>query len=77
MSKTLLTLDFETYYDTKLSLTKITTMEYVRAPEFKVWGVGLQVNDDEPYWVGEDEVADALAEFDWEDVTLAVSQHAV
>ena len=70
MSKTLLTLDFETYYDTKLSLKKITVMEYIRAPEFKVWGVGLQVNDEEPYWAGEDEAADALAEFDWDNVKL-------
>ena len=66
----LLTLDFETYYDTKLSLKKITVMEYIRAPEFKVWGVGLQVNDDKPYWAGEDEAADALAEFDWDNVKL-------
>lgn len=70
MSKMLLTLDFETYYDTKLSLKKITVMEYIRAPEFKVWGVGLQVNDDKPYWAGEDEAADALAEFDWDNVKL-------
>lgn len=70
MSKMLLTLDFETYYDTKLSLKKITVMEYIRAPEFKVWGVGLQINDDKPYWAGEDEAADALAEFDWDNVKL-------
>ena len=70
MSKTLLTLDFETYYDTKLSLSKITTMEYVRDPQFKVWGVGLQVDDDKPYWVTEDEVASALAEFDWDNTAL-------
>ena len=70
VSKTLLTLDFETYYDTKLSFSKITTMEYVRDPQFKVWGVGLQVDDDEPYWVTEDEVASALAEFDWDNTAL-------
>ena len=35
----ILTLDFETYYDTKYSLTKMTTMEYVNHEEFKVWGV--------------------------------------
>lgn len=70
MSKTLLTLDFETYYDTKLSLSKITTMEYVRDPQFKVWGVGLQVDDDKPYWAGEDEVESALAEFDWDNIAL-------
>lgn len=70
MSKTLLTLDFETYYDTKLSLSKITTMEYVRDPQFKVWGVGLQVDDGEPYWVTEDDVEHAFDEFDWDNTAL-------
>ena len=70
MSKTLLTLDFETYYDTQVSLTKITTMEYVRHPAFKVWGVGLQVDDGDPYWVSEDEVPVALQEFDWDNTAL-------
>ena len=69
-SKTLLTLDFETYYDTQVSLTKITTMEYVRHPAFKVWGVGLQVDDGDPYWVSEDEVPVALQEFDWDNTAL-------
>ena len=70
VSKTLLTLDFETYYDTKLSLSKITTMEYVRDPQFKVWGVGLQVDDGEPYWVTEDDVEHAFDEFDWDNTAL-------
>lgn len=70
VSKTLLTLDFETYYDVQVSLQKISTMEYIRHPMFKVWGVGLQVDDGEPYWVPEDEVEAALAEFDWDDTAL-------
>lgn len=70
VSKTLLTLDFETYYDTKLSLQKITTMEYVRDPQFKVWGVGLQVDDGKPYWVTEDDVEHAFDEFDWDNTAL-------
>ena len=70
MSKTLLTLDFETYYDTKLSLRRMSTMEYVRDDAFKVWGVGLQINDNSAYWVGENEVADALDEIDWENTSL-------
>lgn len=70
MSKKLLTLDFETYYDTKLSLQKITTMEYVRDPMFKVWGVGLQVDDGTPYWVSEDDVEHAFNEFDWDNTAL-------
>jgi DNA polymerase len=45
-----LTIDFETYYDTDFSLTKLTTEEYVRGDEFEVIGVSVQVNDGEPEW---------------------------
>jgi len=66
----LITLDFETYYDVKLSLKKMTTMEYVRDPLFKVWGVGIKVNDGDTEWYGEDEAEDAINAIDWEDVQL-------
>ena len=45
-------------------------MEYVRDPQFKVWGVGLQVDDGEPYWVTEDDVEHAFDEFDWDNTAL-------
>ncbi len=70
MTMTLLTLDFETYYDTKVSLTKMTTMEYVKHPQFKVWGVGIKVDDNPSEWYGADEVADALQQFDWDNCML-------
>jgi DNA polymerase len=43
-------LDFETYYDVKFSLSKLTTEEYVRSPEFETIGVAVQVNDGTPMW---------------------------
>lgn len=43
-------LDFETYYDVKFSLSKLTTEEYVRSPEFETIGVAVQVNDQTPKW---------------------------
>lgn len=46
----IITLDFETYYSQTFSLSKITTEEYVRSPEFEVIGVAVQVNDGEPVW---------------------------
>jgi len=46
----IITLDFETYYSREFSLTKLTTEEYVRSPEFEVIGVSVQVGDDEPVW---------------------------
>jgi len=64
------TLDFETYYDTKLSLTKMTTMDYVKHDKFKVWGVGIKVNDNDTEWFGEDETEDALHQIDWPNARL-------
>ena len=66
----IVTLDFETYYDTKLSLTKVTTMEYVDDDMFKVWGVGIKINHDDTEWFGEDETKDALNNIDWDNATL-------
>lgn len=46
----IITLDFETYYDREFSLTKLTTEEYVRSPDFEVIGVAAQDGDTEPVW---------------------------
>ncbi len=45
-------LDFETYYDTEVSLSKITTLQYVHHPDFKIWGVGVKLNDEPTEWYG-------------------------
>ena len=39
----LITLDFETFYDTKFSLSRLTTEEYIRSPDFEVIGVGIKI----------------------------------
>ena len=44
----ILTLDFETYYDQKYSLSKVTTEEYVRSELFEAIGVSVQVDDGTP-----------------------------
>lgn len=66
----IVTLDFETYYDVKCSLTKLTIMEYVKHPMFKVWGVGVQVNDEQPGWFAEEDVEWILDDIDWDDSIL-------
>lgn len=68
--KTLVTLDFETYYDTKLSLTKLTTMDYVRHEKFKVWGVGIKIDQNDTEWYGEDETEEAINSIDWSNAVL-------
>jgi len=66
----LITLDFETYYSVKYSLTKLTTMDYVNGPEFKVWGVGIKINHDDTEWYGEDDAQAAIEEIDWSNAAL-------
>ena len=43
-----ITLDFETYYDTEHSLAHLSAVQYVHSPLFKVWGVGIKINDAQP-----------------------------
>ena len=66
----LITLDFETYYDVRLSLGKMSTAQYVQDEEFKVWGVGVKFNEDSTVWIPEDEVKEFLEQIDWDDAAL-------
>ena len=46
MTTTKIYLDFETYYDVQLSLSKMSTVQYINHPDFKVWGVGIKVESE-------------------------------
>jgi DNA polymerase len=46
----IITIDFETYYSQTYSLSKMTTEEYIRSPEFEVVGVSVSVDDNAPVW---------------------------
>lgn len=65
----MITIDFETYYATDFSLTKVTTEEYVRSDRFQVIGVAVKVNDEPTEWFSGDFVQTAmwLQRFQWED----------
>jgi DNA polymerase len=62
-----LSLDFETYYDKQFSLSKMTTEEYIRSPEFETIGVAVKENEDETRWFSgsHDEIAEFLGGYDW------------
>jgi len=69
-----LTLDFETAYGKhpvtgeNITLSKMTTEEYVRHPEFKILGVGMKWNDRPPaYWM---EDWQRLKQLPWHDIAL-------
>lgn len=74
----ILTLDFETFYSTEFSLSKITTEEYVRSPEFEVIGVSVQVDDAEPVWFsgGMVETEHFLKQYDWSN-SFALAHNAM
>lgn len=68
----ILTLDFETYYDKAFSLSKLTTEEYIRSPEFETIGVAVKENDGETRWFSgtHDETAEFLGGYDWDNSAL-------
>jgi DNA polymerase len=73
----ILTIDFETYYSREFSLTKVTTEEYIRSPQFEAIGVAVQVDDGEPEWFSGDGEAmhQFLKKFDWAN-SLALAHNA-
>jgi DNA polymerase len=63
----MITIDFETYYSREYSLTRLTTEEYVRDPQFQVIGVAVKVNSEPAQWFSGslEETAEWLAQYDW------------
>ena len=68
----IITIDFETYYDKKFSLSKLTTEEYVRNSTFEVIGMGVKYNAEETRWISgsESELKEYLQQFDWQNTCL-------
>ena len=67
-----ITLDFETYYDKQFSLSKMTTEEYIRDPQFEVIGVGVKVDGGKPEWItgNRAHILDKLLTYDWKKSAL-------
>lgn len=70
----IVTIDFETYYSSEYSLTKITTEEYVRSPLYETIGVAIKHNDGPTVWYPKPEVEAALKAIDWSD-KMVVAQN--
>lgn len=62
-----LTVDFETFYSSTYSLTKLTTEEYITHSEFEVIGVSVKVDDQPAQWFSgtHAEIQRFLDQFDW------------
>ena len=63
----LITIDLETLYTRDYSLTRLTTEEYIRHPDFEVIGMGIKHGDGPTVWVDQPDVARVLGEIDWSD----------
>lgn len=66
----IVTLDFETYWDKKFSLSKMTTEAYVRSADFEVIGVGIKVNDNPTDWYSGEDVGGFLNSLDYTDKAI-------
>ena len=69
----IITIDLETYYNSKTyTLKKFTTEEYVRHPDFQVIGVGIKVNDGPTIWVSgtHEELHKHLLTYNWRNARL-------
>ena len=68
----LVTLDFETFYDTGYGLNRLTTEEYIRDERFQVIGVGIKINDEPTTWHtgSHEEIQKVFDEIDWSDSAL-------
>ena len=66
----IITLDFETYYDAQHSLKHLNTVQYVNSDLFKVWGVGIKLNDEPTEWFGPEECTEAIQAIQWDDAAV-------
>lgn len=72
--KTILSLDWETFFSTEYTLKKMSTSEYVRDKRFRAHGVGIQRhNEKHSHWITHTAVEEKLGDIDWE--TTAMLAH--
>lgn len=71
----IITVDFETFYSTEYSLTKMPTQAYLDDPQFEVIGVAVKRNDEptQSFTGTKEEIALFLCTFDW--ATSAILAH--
>jgi DNA polymerase I-like protein with 3'-5' exonuclease and polymerase domains len=65
----LVTLDFETFYDTGFSLSRMTTEEYIKDERFQVIGVAIKINEGSTKWYSgsHEEIKASLNTINWEE----------
>lgn len=71
----LVTLDFETFYDADFTLRKLTTEAYVRDSRFETIGVGVKVDEHPTVWLEDADFRRWACLVDWAQVAL-LAHHA-
>lgn len=62
----LVTVDFETYYDSEYTLSgKLNMSEYIRDDRFHAHGVGIKIGEGKPQWYTGKNIRRALEQIDW------------
>lgn len=72
----IVTFDAETYYDREYSLSKITTEDYVRSPQFELIGFAIKTNAGPTQWVPKPECEAFIKSFDWSDAMVVCQNTA-
>lgn len=69
-------LDYESFFSDDFTLSKLTTEEYIRSPQFKAHGAAIKWGPDHAArWYNEDQLRQVLASENWSDVFL-IHHHA-
>lgn len=58
-------IDFETYFDSQVSLKKLPTLAYIRHPSFKVHGAAVKIGTDAAQWFPEPALTELFDRLDW------------
>tara|TARA_R100001460_G_scaffold7255_3_gene18631 strand:- start:4917 stop:6653 length:1737 start_codon:yes stop_codon:yes gene_type:complete len=48
----------------------MSTVQYINHPDFKVWGVGIKVEDGPTEWYNEEETPEILSQIDWDNTAV-------
>jgi hypothetical protein len=72
----LITADFETFYSQQYSLSKLTTEEYVRDPQFQAIGLGVKVNSGKSIWIEGPDIPAWVPKFNW-DNSMVLAQNTM
>lgn len=72
----IVTFDLECFYDREYSLSKMTTEEFCRSPQFELIGFAIKTNDGPTEWVPKPQCEAFIKSFDWSDAMVVCQNTA-